>query len=90
MRKILGALALATLLAGCQTAPSKTAPPGQVVADPEIDEAANELEESKSDYESCVREQEDDRGLDCDVAKEMYEEDQEAYDDLLRKKKAKR
>lgn len=88
MRNILSAFALAALLAACQTPPTKTTAHGQAGSvDPELDEANNDLEESKRDYEYCLREQEDDRALDCEASKEMYEEDQEAYDDLLKKKK---
>ncbi|BBL76252.1 hypothetical protein [Methylomagnum ishizawai] len=90
MRKILGTLALAAWLAACQTAPDKAAAHGHGTAnvDPDLDEASNDLEESKSDYEACLREQEDDAELDCEASKEMYEEDQAAYDALLKKKKA--
>jgi hypothetical protein len=87
MGKFLGSALLAALLAGCQTAPSKTPPPVPSMADPDIEEAVGDLEVSKSDYEQCLRAQEDDRLLDCETSKEMYEEDQAAYELLLKKKK---
>jgi len=89
MRNIPAALALAVFLAGCQTAPSNVPPkPAQSALDPEIEEASADLEESKSDYDSCVRAQDDDPEINCEMVKEMYDEDQAAYDDLLRRRKA--
>lgn len=89
MRSILGAMALAILLAGCQSAPQKKPAPAPVAAvDPEVEEAAEDVEASKADYEGCLRDQEDDRDLNCEAAKEMYEEDQQAYDAILIRKKA--
>jgi hypothetical protein len=82
MRKILWAIAVAAALTGCGTTPS-----GRVTGDPDIDEAANDVEESKSDYEACTREQEEDKELSCEEFKEMYEEDLQAYNDILVKKK---
>jgi hypothetical protein len=89
MRSMLGAIALAMLLAGCQSAPEKPPARAPVAVDPEIEEAAEDVEASKADYEGCLRDQEDDRYLNCEAAKEMYEEDQQAYDAILIRKKAK-
>jgi hypothetical protein len=85
MYRLLWVLALLGLLAGCGAAPK----PAPAAIDSDIEEAQDEMQESKQEYEGCLRDSEeayDD--MDCEVFKEIYEEDREAYENLIRLKKA--
>ena len=84
MGKILWALALTAALAGCGTSPNRT------LSDDDIEEAANDMEESKLDYEDCLRQQEEEEDVSCDEWKQIYEEDRDAYEFLVKQKKAQR
>lgn len=86
MRIRLGAVILAAILSACATTPADH----KAHLDADIEEAANDMEDSKRDYEDCLREQEEDEEWSCDEFKDMYEEDQQAYERLLRKKAASR
>jgi hypothetical protein len=54
----------------------------------DLEEAAADLEDSKFDYETCVREQEEEDNS-CDPWKDLYEEDRAAYERLLKQQKSK-
>ncbi|CAL1239367.1 hypothetical protein [Candidatus Methylocalor cossyra] len=73
-------MAATTLLGACAPSPSV-----RPTNDSELEEAANDLEDSKYEYEACLREQEEDDNLSCEELKEMYEEDRRAYDQALAK-----
>lgn len=76
---------MAVVLTGCGT----TQPAKFLDDDPDLEEAADDVKESKLDYETCLKDQEDGAEVDCDYWKDMYEEDQLAYDQLLKARKAK-
>lgn len=80
----LSALALLGLLAGCASHLSKTSPD-----ESDIKDAESDMHESKLDYESCLRDQEEEVEIDCEIFKEIYEEDRETYEYLIKLKKAK-
>lgn len=84
MRKLFWAMVVAGFLTGCGTGPSK-ALGGD---DPDIEEALNDMEESKAEFEGCLRDQDEYDELDCEPFKEMYEEDREAYQQLLKSRQA--
>jgi uncharacterized lipoprotein len=89
MRKTLWALTVVGMLAGCGTDPGKTLS-RQFSDDPDVEEAANDMEESKLDYENCLKDQEEEITISCDQWKEIYEEDRDAYERILKEKSAKR
>lgn len=72
-------LAALGLLAGCAANPAQP-----FTADDEVEEARSDMEESKRDYELCLHDQEEEVDIDCEVFKEIYEEDREAYENLLK------
>lgn len=79
------ALAMAGFLNGCGTTnPAKAA--GD--EDSEVEEARIDMEDSKAEYEACLRDQDEYEDLDCEPFKEMYDEDHEAYRQILEAKKA--
>lgn len=80
LRQTVWAMAATTLLGACAPSPSV-----RPTNDSELEEAANDLEDSKYEYEACLREQEEDDNLSCEELKEMYEEDRRAYDQALAK-----
>ena len=85
MGKTFCAFALTLTLLGCGTHPNRAVSE----EDAEIEEAANDMEESKLDYENCLRQQEEEN-VSCDEWKEIYEEDRAAYELLLKQKGARR
>ena len=82
-------LVLAALLAGCGSAPGKAAT-GQSGEDPEVEEARSDMEDSRAEYEGCLRDQDEYDDLDCDLFKEIYEEDREAYERVRKAAQARR
>lgn len=82
MHRLIGFLwgfALLGLLAGCAAHPVRTTPDNS-----DIEEAQSDMDDSKRDYESCLQDREDEVEIDCEVFKEIYEEDREAYEALLK------
>jgi hypothetical protein len=78
MRTTLLATALISLLSGCASAPKAVPPPGMTLED-----AAERLEESKREYEACVKNREPGRPT-CDSLERLYDQDQEIYESLAR------
>lgn len=85
-RKAFWAVVIAAFLTGCGTAPVK--PVGE--DDPDLDEAMSDMEESKAEYQACLRDQDEYDEMDCEPFKEMYEEDREAYEQMAKAKNARR
>ncbi len=78
MRTILLATAVAGVLYGCGTA-SKLPPVAGLTAE----EATERLEESKREYETCVKNREPGRPT-CDSLEDLYERDKQAYESVVR------
>ncbi|MGZ8219640.1 hypothetical protein [Methylomagnum sp.] len=81
----LGMLLSAALLTGCVSRLASS-----LSGDPDIQDAADDMEESRLDYESCLKDQEDEFGLNCDDWKDIYEDDQDAYERLVKRQQAQR
>lgn len=79
----LGALFAAALLAGCGSHPARP-----LIDAADIQGAAEDMEESRLDYQGCLKDQEDEPEINCDIWKEIYEDDQDAYELLVQRKKA--
>jgi hypothetical protein len=80
---LLGALLAAALLTGCGSHPAKP-----LIDAADIQDAAEDMEESRLDYQGCLKDQEDEPDINCDEWKEIYEDDQDAYEWLIKRKKA--
>jgi len=46
------------------------------------------MAESKQEYELCLHDQEEEIDVDCEVFRDIYEEDREAYDILAARRKS--
>lgn len=77
------ALFIAALLTGCGTHPARP-----LIDEADLQDAADDMEESRLDYESCLKDQEDEPDIYCDDWKEIYEDDRDAYELLIKQKKA--
>lgn len=78
MKKIAWVSAIAAILSGCAMGPKAPPPPGLTA-----EEAAERLEESKREYETCVKNLEPGRPT-CDSLENLYERDRANYEALTR------
>lgn len=69
-------------LTGCSYLQSR------VDLDAAIASAREEMLDSRSDYELCVKDQDELPDLSCDLLHDIYQEDAEAYEALLAQRKA--
>lgn len=69
---------MAALLCGCSMFHQKAPPPAGLSAE----EAAERLEESKREYETCVKNREPGKPT-CDRLEDLYQRDKDNYESLV-------